>query len=629
MDLELTGNPSLTLALALAAGVVAQAIARHLRIPGIVLLLGAGVFFGPDGLGLIRPSDLGGALHILVEYGVAVILFEGGLSLNWSRLRREARTIRLLVSVGAVVTAAGAAVFAHAILGWQWSLSILFGALVIVTGPTVITPLLRRIKIKRNLETVLEAEGVFIDAVGAILAVIVLEIVLSPTGSSLALGMASLPGRLLFGILVGAAGGFCIALVLRVRGLVPAGLENVLTLVLALALFQTSNSFVGETGIVAVVTAGLVVGNIRTPALGDLREFKEQLTVLFIGMLFVLLAADVRVSDVTVLSARGLLVVAALMLVVRPVNVVICSVRAGMSWREKAFLSWLAPRGIVAAAVASLFYERLSAVGIPGGAEIRALVFLVIAVTVLFQGITGAWIAGLLGVRRPTGQGYVILGAQPLGRMLGNLLRENGEEVVFVDASVETCGDAEKSGLRVVCGNAMEERVLLAAEVGSRKAAVGLLPNDAVNLMFARKAKSDYKVPRVYVAIQRGHAAVDGEMVAAIGGTVLFGDHADLELWSVRLRRGIAVVQGWTPSEAYRESGTPPGEIPKEMQNVLLPVAVRREKTLELFDDRTKLREGDIVAWLVVTDRLDEAGSWLSSAGWRRMDTSLSSTGAL
>jgi NhaP-type Na+/H+ or K+/H+ antiporter len=618
MDLHLTGNPSLTLALALAAGVVAQAVARHLRIPGIVLLLGAGVLLGPDGLNFVRPSDLGVALQILVEYGVAVILFEGGLSLDWRRLRREVRTIRLLVSMGAVVTGAGGAVSAHLILGWTWTLSILFGSLVIVTGPTVITPLLRRIKIKRNLETVLEAEGVFIDAVGAIIAVIVLELVLRPTGSSLVLGVASVPGRLLFGVLLGAAGGICMALVLRVRGLVPAGLENVLTLVLALALFQTSNALVGETGIVAVVAAGLVVGNIRTPALGDLREFKEQLTVLFIGMLFVLLAADVRIADVTVLSVRGLLVVAALMFVVRPLNVAVCSVQAGMTWREKAFLSWLAPRGIVAAAVASLFYEKLSAEGIAGGAEVRALVFLVIAVTVLFQGLTGAWVARMLGVRRPSGQGYAMLGAQPIGRLVGKLLRKSGEEVVLIDASAETCGEAEGEELRVICGNAMDERVLLSAEVGSRKAVVGLLPNDAVNLMFARKATGEYKVPRAYVAIQKGHAAVDAEMVAAAGGTVLFGERADIELWSVRLRRGIALIEEWTAGQASADAAPKVGELPKELQNVLLPVTLRRGDSVELIDDRSKLREGDAVSWLVVEDRLDEAHAWLASQGWRR-----------
>jgi NhaP-type Na+/H+ or K+/H+ antiporter len=624
MDLELTGNPSLTLALALAAGVIAQVVARHLRIPGIVLLLGAGVLLGPDGLGVVQPRDLGDALGILVEYGVAVILFEGGLSLNWSRLRREARTIRLLVSLGAVVTAIGGAAFAYAILQWPWSMSILFGSLVIVTGPTVITPLLRRIKIKRKLETVLEAEGVFIDAVGAIFAVIVLEIVLSPTGSSLVLGMANLPGRLIFGALMGIGGGICIAFVLRVRGLIPDGLGNVLTLVLALALFHVSNAVAGETGIVAVVAAGLVVGNVKTPPLTELREFKEQLTVLFIGMLFVLLAADVRIADVTALGARGLLVVAALMIVVRPASVVLCSLRAGMSWREKAFLSWLAPRGIVAAAVASLFYERLAGSGIDGGAELRALVFLVIAVTVLFQGTTGGWIARLLGVHRPSGQGYAILGAQPIGRLIGRLLRDGGEEVVFIDASAETCKEAEEEGVRVVCGNAMDERVILTAEVGGRKAVVGILPNDAVNLMFARNARSVYKVPRAYVAIQKGHAAVDAEMVAAAGARVLFGDRADLELWSVRLRRGIAVLQGWAPGDEYREAGSRPGEIPKEMQNVLLAVGIRREKNVELVDELTKLKDGDIVAWLVVTDRADEAGEWLTSTGWRRVDTPLS-----
>ena len=162
---------------------------------------------------------------------------------------------------------------------------------------------------------------------------------------------------------------------------------------------------------------------------------------------------------------------------------------------------------------------------------------MVIAVTVVFQGTTGGVVARLLGVRRPMGQGYVILGGQPIGRLLGGLLRDAGEEVVFIDASANVAGDAEADGFRVVFGNALEGRTLLRADLESRRAAVGALPNEAVNLLFARKARDEYKVPHVYVALQRGQPSVDPKMVQDIGGAVLFGDETDLELWSVRIRR--------------------------------------------------------------------------------------------
>ena len=201
-----------------------------------------------------------------------------------------------------------------------------------------------------------------------------------------------------------------------------------------------------------------------------------------IGLLFVLLAADVRHADAVGLGGLGLLTVAALIFLVRPLNILVCTIRSGMDWREKTFLAWLAPRGIVAAAVATLFDERLTAAGIMGGQEMRALVFLVIAVTVLIQGTTGGFLAGFLGLRRPSGRGYAILGAHPLARALGRLLLDAKEDVVLIDADARLCTEAEKEGFRVIYGNALDERVLRASGLESRKAAVGLVFNEATNL---------------------------------------------------------------------------------------------------------------------------------------------------
>jgi NhaP-type Na+/H+ or K+/H+ antiporter len=623
MDLHMATSPGLTVALALAAGIVAQSLARHVRLPGIVILLGVGVLLGPDGLGLLRPDELGRAVHVLVEFAVAVILFEGGLNLNWRRLRQEGATIRRLVSIGAVITAVGGALSARWLLQWDWRLAILFGTLVVVTGPTVITPLVRRIKVRRNLETVLEAEGVFIDAIGAILAVVVLEVVGSPSGSSLAIGFVTVPSRLIFGVLFGLLGGFFMVYVLHFRGVVPEGLENVFTLSLALAVYQVSATIVPETGITAVIFAGLVVGNARTRVERELKEFKEQLTVLLIGMLFILLAADVRIADVTVLGWRGVLVVLALMFVVRPLNVLACTERAGMSWRDKVFLSWLAPRGIVAAAVASLAHDRLATAGVSGGAQMRALVFLVIAVTVVFQGSTGAMVAHWLGVRRPRGQGYAILGAHELGRVVGRILQAGGEDVVLLDASTEASREAQAEGFRVVFGNALDERVMLIADIESRKAVIGTLTNEAVSLLFVRKARQEYKVPRAYVGIQRGHGSINPELIAEAGATVLFGEEADLDLWSVRLRQQHARTELWalesTPPEG--KEGAEQLQRTRDVQNILLPLAVKRGENVMPIDDKTRAVKGDEAYWLVMTEREKECYSWLEEQGWRRLQS--------
>lgn len=601
-------NPALVVALALAAGVTAQTIARHLRMPGIVLLLGAGVVLGPDVAGIVEPGVLGHALDTLVGFAVAVILFEGGLNLDFKRIRAQAPAIRRLLSVGVVVTAGGGAVAARYVLGWEWTPALLFGTLVIVTGPTVVTPLLRRIRVSRKVETILETEGVLIDAVGAVVAVVALEIAL---GHSLTAGAISAPTRLGVGLLVGGAGGLLMALLLRLPHAVPEGLESILALAYTLALYQVSNAVTPESGIMAAITAGAVVGNSGARSARGIREFKEQLTTLMIGMLFVLLAADVRVGDVVGLGAPGLWVVLALMFVVRPLNVVACTFGTGLTWREKAFLSWVAPRGIVAAAVASLFADRLGG-GL--GEELRALVFLVIAATVVVQGATASFVAGVLGLRRPMNRGFAVFGATPLGVLLGQELQEHGHEVVVIDADARKCKEAEARGLRVVYGNALSETVLLRSQMDTRRAAIGASHNEAMNLLFIDKARRAAHVPAVYAVGERSRGEVTPDHVRAAGGCLMFGNETDPELWSVRIRRGTAEVQTWRREDDSTGDGI---ELPGEAAGMLLPLfGIDAKDQLVVLDGTKKFSTERVVRWLVFGDRGDEAEAWLTAQGW-------------
>ncbi len=617
---EHVSAPALGIALALAAGMIAQTLARHLRIPGIVVLLGAGVLLGPDLLGVIRPQDLGQALQTLVGFAVAVILFEGGMNLDLRRLRREARSIRQLVTIGALVTAAGGALAARFFLGWDWTISVLFGSLVIVTGPTVVTPLLRRIRLKPSIATVLEAEGVLVDAIGAIVAVVTLEVVLElalhPVAEGVALGVWELASRLGFGLVFGLAAGLLMALLLRSEHIVPEGLENVLTLSLALAIFQVSNAIRPESGIVTVTVAGIALGNAKTPALEDLKAFKEQLTVMLIGLLFVLLAADIRLEEVRSLGVGGALTVAALMFVVRPLNVLVGTAGSDLGHREKLFLAWLAPRGIVAAAVSSLFAQELDKAGIAGGTELRALVFLVIAATVLIQGLSGGVLARLLGLRRPTGEGYALLGANPLALAMGEVFREVGDDVVFLDSSPDACRVAEERGFRVLFGNALSEAVLARADLDGRAGCIGLTSNDEANFIYTRRAREEFKIPRAWVALRRGHTSVTPAMVEAIGARELFGEPRNLDLWMVRLERGIADTEAWTreePGDAGAE-----GEMggPTDPDNVVLPLAVIRGRRVVPYERNMAFKKHDELRVLILDERRDEAEAWLVQQGW-------------
>lgn len=263
----------LTLALAMLAGVLAQGAARHARIPGIVVLLFLGVLLGPDGVDWIRPGTLGEGLSVFVGFAVAVILFEGALNVRIDALRRRARSIRRLVTLGAVVTGALATVTAGVLMPWDWRLAALFGTLVMVTGPTVVNPLVRRLRLSPHLADILVAEGIFVDAVGATIAVVALEVVVADSGRAAAAEVLSIVLRFGAGAVVGAAAGVMLVGALRVRRLVPHGLENVLALAVALAAFQVSNALVSESGLTASIFAGLLVGNLPIRRLGQLAEF--------------------------------------------------------------------------------------------------------------------------------------------------------------------------------------------------------------------------------------------------------------------------------------------------------------------------------------------------------------------
>lgn len=611
--LHLHDNPSLTVAFALAAGMVGQALAHHLRLPGIVLLLAIGVALGPDGANVVQPKSLGGGLMVLVGVAVSIILFEGGLRLDIRRLMRERRAIRQLLTIGGAVSAALGAVLAASVLGWGWQLSLLFGTLVIVTGPTVVTPLLRRLQIKRPASTVLEAEGVLIDAIGAITAAVALEVVLQPTDRSLALGIPVIAGRLFFGVLIGLVGGGILALLLRVPRLVPEGLENVLTLSFAILVYALANALVEETGIAAVAIAGAVVGNTR--ARPGLAEFKEQLTVLLIGLLFVLLVADVRLADVMALGWGGAAVAAGCILLVRPLSVFAGTARTELTLKERVFIAWIGPRGIVAAAVASLFGYELDAMGIPGGTELRALVFLVIAATVLWSALTGGPIAKLLGLRRRSRAGWVVLGGNPLARRLARTLHQQNLEVLVIDSDPAGVRVAEELGFRAIHGNALEPRTLARAELDTRLGALAVTTKEEVNYIFAEKARAVARTLRTAVALRTLSHGVTPKMVEDLGAEVLFGASVDITLWSQRCERGKAKVEWWRFVGGRDRAPTFTEE---ERRAPYLPLLHRRKRRIEPCTSASEFKKRSWVAFLIDDEHRQLAETMLAKAGWER-----------
>ena len=607
-------NPALTIGLSMVLGMLAQVGSKHLHLPGIVLLLLSGILFGPDGLNWIMPDSLGPGLHILVGFAVAIILFEGGMNLRISRIMRERKAIRGLITVGALCTLIGGTLVTIIFLGWDFRTSILFGTLIIVTGPTVITPLLKRIRVHHGVSTILEAEGILLDAIGAIVAVVALEIAISPSGLSFITGLYHIISRLAIGTIFGVTGGYLLTLLFRFRNLIPDGLENVFILSWVIALFQLSNTISPESGIAAVTIAGMTIGNSKTYIQQDLLEFKEQLTVLMIGMLFILLSADVRIEQIYGLGFSGLLTVIILIFVIRPVSVFIGTHNSALNFDQKLLLSWIAPRGIVAAAVASLFVYELDQHGYDG-TQLRALVFLLIIITVLSAGLTGGLVATKLNLKRKSQSGWIILGAHEVARILSRLLKQAGNEIICIDEDPNSCLIAENEGIKVFFGNALEERTLQRAEPDTRKGIIALSGNEEVNYIFSQRAKHLSKEMDVLIGIKDSFEGITPEMINETGGKIPFGRSADMDFWSSLIR------QKKTTYSSYTYKGGGKFDLSDEsIKGVVLPLVIMQNESLEPVDSTMKIKNGDLLTFLINEQKRVSAEKWLIENSFQSAD---------
>ncbi|MCG8368243.1 MAG: sodium:proton antiporter, partial [Pseudanabaenales cyanobacterium] len=425
---------TLQMVLTILAGITAQVLAEYLKLPSIIFLLSFGILLGSDGIGLLHPQVLGLGLEVMVALFVALILFEGGLSLELKELGKVSGSLRNLVTFGIFITLIGGGMAAHWLAEFPWSLAFLYAALVVVTGPTVINPLLRQVPVDRQVATLLEGEGVLVDPVGAILAVVVLDIILNGDADPFFV-VSGLMLRLSIGAAIGGLGGALLGIFLKRASFLTEELRNLVVLAGLWGLFGLAQTIRSESGLMATVVAGIVVRALSVPDERLLRRFKGQLTILAVSVLFILLAADLSIDSIYALGWGAVLSVMALMLVVRPLNVLLCTWNSDLNVRQKIFLSWIAPRGIVSASVASLFAILLTERGITGGDAIKALVFLTIILTVLLQGVTAGGLARLLGITSTQATGAVIVGCNPLSLLIARLFQERGESVVLIDTN--------------------------------------------------------------------------------------------------------------------------------------------------------------------------------------------------
>lgn len=575
-------------------GLLAQVLAHRWRMPVIVFLLVFGILLGPDVSGFIQPSALGDGLGILVKLAVSIILFEGALNLRLSALRNSVIEVRNLITIGALIAWAGATLCTHYIAHLEWPLAILFGALMTVTGPTVVQPLVKRINIGRKIKTILEGEAILVDPIGAILAVAVLDVIvgLSTPQSSVGIWFVlwSYFGRLIIGLIVGGVIALLLSRILKIPHLIPAELSNLVVLAGVWTSFGLAEKLQSEAGIMASVILGLMLQRETIPGERQLRHFKETLTTLCISVLFILLAGNLSLNMIWQEGSTGFLAVILIMLVVRPSSVFIATWRTTLNWREKLFISWIGPRGIVAASVASLFSINLYKAGIPHGDRLLALTFLMIMMTVTIQGLTAASLAKHLNLQSMEGRGVLIVGANRLGRAIANIIQEYGRPVTFIDTNHLFINEAREAGFTAVHGNALEEDVLEEAEIEEVETIVAITSNQEVNVLVSQFAHDVFGLKRAFPILSNPEKGANVKILERIGGQMGFGKPIDISIWE------NANIQHftWEVTESYWQTATGIAQI----SNELLPVIRLRGKSAEVFHPEHDWKPGDHIIFV-------------------------------
>jgi CPA1 family monovalent cation:H+ antiporter len=499
-------------------GVAAQWLAWRLRLPSILLLLGFGVALGAVGLNpdaLLAEASGGGSeagpaiLFPIVSLAVAVVLFEGGLTLRLSELKQAGRDVLRLCTLAVAVSWGLTAVLAHFVMELDWGVAALIGAILVVTGPTVIGPLLRHIQPERRVGSVAKWEGIVVDPIGAVLAVLVFEVIMHGGRSSFPGMMLSLLMTAAVGCGVGLVTGVTLAELVR-RYWIPDALQGAFFLATALGVFALSNLAQRESGLVTVTVLGVYLANQQQASIRHVVEFKEHLVVLIISCLFIVLGSRLEFQSLLALKLEGLGFLAAMILVVRPASVFLATIGSRLNWRERLFLALLAPRGIVAAAVTSVFALEIvrRAGSFPERAELQALVpqaeslapltFLVIVGTVSVYGLTAGPLARRLKLAQPNPQGILFAGAERWIREVAQAIRQEGFAVLLVDTNYRNVSAARQAGIPAECASILSEHVQEELDLAGIGRLLALTPNDEVNTMAAREFAHQFGRANVY-----------------------------------------------------------------------------------------------------------------------------------
>ncbi len=523
--------------------IACQWLGWRLKLPAIVFLLIAGLLAGPV-TGFVRPDELfGDLLFPLVSLCVAIILFEGSLTLRFSDIRGVERVVMRLVTFGTITSWLSTTLLTMWLIDVSWGVAILFGAVMVVTGPTVIVPMLRTVRPSANVANVLRWEGILIDPIGAALAILTFQFIIA-YGSETALTqtLLTLGKMILSGIAIGAASGYALGQALR-RGWLPEFLHNFAVLATVFGVFAFSNAIEHETGLLAVTVMGIWLANMRDVHVDDILDFKESLSIFLISGLFILLAARMDFALFQKLGWSALGIFAAMQFVARPLKVALATIGSKLNWRERLLLGWIGPRGIVAAAISAVFGLRLEQAGYPQADYLVPLSFMVIIGTVLLQGVTAGWLARALGISEPEAKGFLIVGANRLAREIAWALGKVGYRSLLADTTWDNLTTARRAGLATYYGNPVSEHADRHLDLVGFGGLLGLSSRAELNSLSVMRYLREFGKGNVYAL----HATLDEQpenlRIAPLQpGQALFGKDASYSKLTRMLAEGGAVA---------------------------------------------------------------------------------------
>jgi CPA1 family monovalent cation:H+ antiporter len=522
-----------------------QWLAWRLRVPAILFLLASGILLGPVTGWLDPDAFFGDLLFPFVSLAVAVILFEGSLTLNREEIRGHGSVVRNLITVGVVIIWLSVAAFTHWIIGASWQLSMLFGAIMTVTGPTVIMPMIQAVRPNRTIANILRWEGILVDPLGAILAVLVFAVILASQTVPTLLGVGGLLVKMLAtGLILGGGAGYLWGVVLR-RFWVPSYLQNVATLLIVFTVYAFADLIEAESGLLAVTVMGIWLANTRGISIEGILDFKESLSILLISGLFIILAARLDFDQLRAVGWPALLVMLGIQFVGRPVKVFICALGSSLTWQERAALAWIGPRGIIAAAISAVFALRLEEQGVADAGLLVPLAFVVIVGTVVLQSLTAGPLSRLLGVTLPEAEGVLIVGANPLATALAKTLKENDIAVVVSHSNWDGLRPARMAGISTFYGNPMSDHADRTLDLTGIGKLFAVSRNGDFNQLACAYFAGDFGRENVYalpVSLEAGAAASDKHALAeGVGGQRLFGADASLSKLLSLISKGAEI----------------------------------------------------------------------------------------